>query len=181
MSLTTLFDAKAYMGVKSIVNDPEIERLVRTADGVIQLNAGPALMTGTFVERHPGGRTILLQRYPVTSITSVGSVVGDVSTLYTGLASAYGIIDAASGVIGSPYARGIVEVTYVAGLTQPPAEAVDAALVYVSYKYRRAHGGSEAFTPAGADGSVAPPMGVSALEQQIRLALGSYARGPAVG
>ena len=179
MSLTTLFDAKAYMGVKSIVNDPEIERLIRAADGVIQKYAGPALVSGTFVERHNGNASeVWLHRYPVTAITSVGSVVNGVSTLSA--ASTYWVVNAAQGVIRTPY-TGTVEVTYVAGLAQPPAEAVDAALVYVSYKYRRAHGGSESYTPAGNDGSIAPPVGVGTIEQQISFALGSYARGPAVG
>lgn len=180
MPLTTVAEAKAYMGVSTTAHDAEITRLVAQADGVVQSHAGPALQQQTFVERHPGGRLLILRRYPVVSVTSIGQVSGGVSTLHTGPASDYAIINAEVGSIASPFSSGNVEVTYVAGPVTPPPEAVDAALVFVSYKYRRNHGGSESYMPAGVDGGIAPPMGVGALEQQIRLALGPYAEAGAV-
>lgn len=177
MPLTSLPEAKAYMGVTTTANDAEIALLVEQADGVVQNHAGPALQQATFVERHVGGPVVLLHRYPIVSITSVSTVYS--GTVTAADVSSYGIADAELGEIFTPSASR-VEVTYVAGFATPPAEAVDAALLFVSYKYRRNHGGSETYMPAGADSGIAPPMGVGALEQQIRLALGSYARGPSV-
>lgn len=179
MALVTLAEAKSYMGVSTAAHDAEITRLIAQADGVVQEMAGPAVQRATFVERYSGGSTILLARYPVVSVTSVGQVVNGVTTLATD-PSRYAIINASIGQIASPFGSGNVEVTYVAGPLTPPAEAVDAALVFISYKYRRNHGGSESYMPAGVDGGIAPPMGVTALHQQMRLALGSYARGTSV-
>ena len=182
MALTTLLDAKTYLGFPNPAtphgHDAEIERYVAQADGVIQTHAGPAVQRATFVERYlANGPTLLLDRYPVVSVTSIGSVAGDVSTLYTGAASDYAVVNAEIGRISTPYSSGQVEVTYAAGLATPPAEAVDAALLFISYKYRRNHGGSETYMPSGVDSGIAPPMGVTALKQQIRLALGEYAKG----
>lgn len=174
MALTTLAEAKIYMDVKTSAHDGEITRLVAQADGVVQHLAGPALQRATFVERYAGGPTVLLDRYPVVSLTSVAAITRGVA----GTADTTGyIVDASSGLIAPPFTSGQIEVTYLAGPLNPPAEAVDAALVFISYKYRRNHGGSESYMPAGPDGAVAPPMGVDALHRQIRLALGSYARG----
>lgn len=176
MSLTTLAEAKAYMSVKSGDHDAEIARLVAQADGVVQNMAVEALQRATFVERHPAASTILLNRCPIVSLTSVSLVTRGVvgAAVTTGF-----VLDAST--ISSPFAYSTVEVTYVAGPLVAPPEAVDAALVFVSYKYRRNHGGSESYMPAGVDGGIAPPMGVGALEQQIRLALGQYARGALIG
>lgn len=179
--LVTLAEAKAYMGVTTSAHDVEIGRLVAQADGVVQNLAGPTLLRSTETERYAARRTLLLRRYPVVSVTAVASIVGGISTAYTGPATDYAVIDPDLGEISSPFAGGSVDVTYTAGLPEAPAEAVDAALVFVSYKYRRNHGGSESYMPAGQDSGIAPPMGVTALRDQIRLALGPYARGPSVG
>jgi hypothetical protein len=167
------------MGVTSTAHDAEITRLCSQSLGVVENMAGPALERRQFTERYAGGRSLLLRRYPVVSVESIGSVVNGVSTLATDPTS-YAIINGEMGSIGSPYAYGTVEVTYTAGLAVVPDEAVDAALVFVSYKYRRNHGGSESYMPAGVDGGIAPPMGTTALREQVRLALGPYARGPVV-
>lgn len=173
MPLTTLAEAKTYMGVTTASHDAEITRLINQADGVVQEMAGPALQRVTFVERHSGGPTLLLGRYPIVSLTSVATVArGIVGT--PNVTDGY-VLD--SNRIVSPFGEAQVEVTYVAGPLTPPAEAVDAALVFISYKYRRNHGGSESYMPSGVDGGIAAPMGVTTLHQQIRLALGSYARG----
>ena len=88
------------------------------------------------------------------------------------------LINAAIGKVRLAYPEGtLVEFAYTAGLPAVPDEAIDAALVFISYKYRRNHGGSATYMPAGADASIAPPMGVAALKEQMRLALGSYAKG----
>jgi hypothetical protein len=176
--LVTLAEAKTYMGLTSVEHDDEINRYIAQADGVIQSHAGPAIQRDTFVERYSARRDLLLNRYPVESITSIGTVGSD--GLVTPLdASSYHILDARMGKL-SLFSYGLVEVTYVAGSLTPPAEAVDAALVFISYKYRRNHGGSESYMPAGQDAGISPPMGVDALTRQIRLALGDYARGPSV-
>lgn len=176
MALVTLPAAKLYMGVTSNTHDAEITRLCRQSLGVVENIAGPALVRRQFTERHDGRSTLLLDRYPVLSVESVGSVAGGGVTLSTSTAS-FAVIDGAVGRIASPFGYGTVEVTYTAGLATVPDEAVDAALVFVSYKYRRNHGGSESYMPAGVDGGTAPPMGTRALRDQIRLALGPYACG----
>jgi hypothetical protein len=178
-SLVTLAEAKTYMGVTSAAHDVEITRYCGQALGVVENMAGPALVRRSFTERYDGGRSLLLHRYPVVSVQSGGSVVNGAVTLATGLTS-YAVIDGTIGRVGSPFGYGTVEVTYTAGLEVVPDEAVDAALVFVSYKYRRNHGGSESYMPAGVDGGIAPPMGTKALRDQIRLALGPYARGVTV-
>ena len=173
MSLTTLAEAKSYMDVKTSAHDLEIVRLCAASLGVVENLAGPALVRRTFAaERYTAsGSTLLLRRYPVVSVTSVGSLnsLGAITLAQSG----FYVID--GNRIASPYGYGTVEVTYVAGLPAVPDEAVDAALIYVSYKYRRNHGGSESYMPAGVDGGIAPPMGVDALHRQIALALGGYA------
>lgn len=187
MALTTLAEAKAYMGVTSAAHDAEITRLVEQADDVVLDLAGesPYSVSGTENVRSSGG-VLLLSRYPVTAVTSLGSYTGSYGDPYQGgylssydgdLTTGAPIINGAAGIIQSPYADGTwVSITYTAGLAAVPAAFVDAALVFVSYKYRRNHGGSESYMPSGVDGSVAPPMGTSALREQIRLALGRYAR-----
>lgn len=170
--LVTLTEAREYLGGPSTAHNAEITRYVGASLGVIENMAGPALVRRTFTERVTVGVN-LLRRYPVVSVVSltVGSTVLPAADL-TG-----SVVDGELGSVTLPQAGTVV---YTAGLDPVPDEAVDAALVYISYKYRRNHGGSESYMPAGVDGGVAPPMGTKALHDQIRLALGPYARGPVI-
>lgn len=157
-TLVTLAEAKAYMGVTTSAHDTEIARLVAQAGGVVQNLAGPTPLIATFNDPVVGG---LLPHYPIVSVTAL-----DVT-----------VVNASIGQVRTS----ATEVTYTAGLSStPPPEFVDAALLFISYKYRRNHGGSESYMPAGQDSGIAPPMGVTALYQQIRLALGEHAKGATV-
>lgn len=173
MALVTLAQVKTYMGLTSTANDDELNRLIGAATGGVELMSWATLERRTFTaERVTVGA---LLRAPLVSISAFGLVgYNGVVTAYTD-PTGYSIINPAAGTINYPYTTGTVEVTYIAGLATVPDEAADAALVWISYKYRRNHGGSETFMPAGVDGSVAPPMGTTALGQQVRLALGQYA------
>lgn len=175
-ALVTLAEAKAYMGVTANTHDAEITRLCNASLGAVELVAGPALVRRQFVETYiaSGSGQLLLNRYPIVSLFSVASVVAGVVTVSPSPAT---IADPDLGRIDSPFSYGTVRVTYTAGLSPTPDEAVDAALIYVSYKYRRNHGGSESYMPAGVDGGIAPPMGTRALGEQMRLALGQFAGG----
>ncbi len=153
--LVTLDEAKAYMGVEITADDVEILRLCSSATDVVQSHAGPTPFLGTYTETVAPGVALVRHR-PLVSVQTADAEI---------VSSDAGTIRSYGG-----------EVTYTAGLESVPDAYVDAALVFISYKYRRNRGGSESYMPAGADGGIAPPMGVSALEQQIRLALGPYAR-----
>ena len=134
----------------------EVERYCAAALDVVQNLCGQTLIRQTFTEDVCG--TKLLKHWPVVSATlndTVLTVTGDTVTGYG-------------------------TVVYTAGLPEIPVQAVDAALIYVGYRYRRNHGGSESFMPAGVDGAINMPMGIKTLTDQMRFALGSYARGPSV-
>lgn len=158
MALVTVDEVKEHMGLTTAEHDAELLRLCNTASVVVQEHAGPTLEQGTFTETSCGGR-VLLQHRPVVSVVD-GTVV-----------------DGGVGYADLP--AGATSVTYTAGLSEVPEEAVDAALLYVSWRYRRNHGGSETYMPAAYDGVA--PMGTAAIGALIRQALGPLARGPRVG
>lgn len=175
MPLTSLAEAKAYMGVTTIEHDVEITRLVSQADDVVQEWAGPTAIRATYVDEVTVRGPLLLPRYPVVSVTSVETFNGTGFTTDTTPAAVF------DGNVTTTYRYGSrLRITYVAGLAAIPAAYVDAALVWISYKYRRNHGGSETYMPSGVDGSISPPMGTRAVRDQIVAALGPYARGPVI-
>lgn len=183
MALVTLPQAKRFLDFDDPEaahrHDEELERYCRQADGVVQKVAKQTLVSDTYVDRVDAlGGEVLLPRTPVVSITSWSTVGYDGTALDTAVGG--GLLDAEHGRARLGSAFGPVEVTYVAGLEEVPDEAVDAALLFVSYKYRRNHGGAEGFQLAGADAVTPNPMSANALRQQLALALGPYAALPAI-
>lgn len=175
MALVTLTQVKTYMGLSltSTANDDELNRLIASATAGVEVYSWATLTQRTFTERFVSRGQVLL-RSPLVSVQSFGLVGYDGVVTAYGTPAGYAVIDGSVGLIRSPYSSGTVEVAYTAGLSTVPDEAVDAALVWISYKYRRNHGGTETFMPSG-DNTVAAPMGTRALAEQVRLALGQYA------
>lgn len=176
--LVSIEQVQTYLDLPGGVHEDELRRLIAQATGVVQMHAGPTLIAGTFVDTVEvrGGRAVL-PHWPILAPAPTATYLD-----FRGepVAVTVHVLDASIGLVSVAGRRERVTVTYAAGLDEVPAEAEDAALVFIAYKYRRNHGGSESYLPAGVDAQVVTPMGTKTLADQLALALGEYARGPLV-
>lgn len=164
--IVSIHDVRTITGLTDATKDREQVELISAAVPVIEDWVGPILprtVTETPVE------SVLSQR-PVLAVTSVTKGGSAVTTPYT--------LNGPAGLVtGLP--TGTV-VTYTAGYRPIPSNIRRAVLRWVAWSWRRDHGGSETYLPAGDDATPIAP-GVGGIEREIWHILGPYRRGPHVG
>jgi hypothetical protein len=159
MSLDTLANVKARLGVTTSADDTLLGLLQASADTVVANYCNRDFEGGTFTEYFPGGSEFLpLKNFPVTAVTSVkvdpAHAFGADTVV---LATAY-VVHAERGVIqalGGPFlpvehsglvneeVRGwaagprAVQVVYSTATGQVPADVMEAYARLVGYWYRR--------------------------------------------
>ncbi len=137
MSLTTLQNVKAFKDVTGTTHDSELQRLILAVDKFVENYCGRKLEQATMTEYyspHTGQTHLLLQRYPVSSITALYDdplrSYGD-DTLIA--ADQYGLEDAEGGILrlyDAEFTGGIrtVKVVYVGGYNPIPGDLEQAAI-----------------------------------------------------
>jgi hypothetical protein len=152
MSLDTLSNVKARLGITTSADDALLGVLQDTADAWISEHCQREFAGGTFTEYHSGSAVIFLRNFPVESVTSVKADAGygfGVSTVMP--ASAY-VVHPERGVIVSlfgPFApRALerippwgwsprtVQVVYSTATSAVPADVKQAYALLVGHWYR---------------------------------------------
>ena len=179
MALLTLTEAKEALNITGSVQDNEVAAYLEAAVSMIESRIGPVdPATFTEVARVNGSGTILLQQYPVISVTSIAGVLN--SSIPYLIADMY--VDSELGVV-QRLDRGAIRsdaytVTYVAGRTVVPARIKQAARILVQHLWstQRGSGGG------AARGSNEPPAGVGySMPNRVLEMLVSDLKPPRVG
>lgn len=163
----SLDDVKAELNIDAddTSQDVELTGVIDRAVEVIGNIVGPVTPT-VYSEWHDGGQaTVLLDRYPVTAVTTVSEYTPTVQALAaepldtTATFTGYGYtVDLATGVLtrtsgGLPYRFcGRVLVLYTAGRTAVPASIRGAALELVRHLWETQRGDGPGLPDAGYDG-----------------------------
>jgi len=139
LAFVSLWDAKARLGIEQTdtTHDEELRPFIATMCAVVEGIVGP-VSRRSVTETHDGTAMILLRSWPVVSVTQVA----ENGTVLT--SDAYAVTD--TGLLRrkrSAYKAGQwtegddnITVTYVAGRTQVPVEAHEAALELLRLHYR---------------------------------------------
>lgn len=163
--LVSLDRVKTHLGLENTTrHDAELVDLIESCTPVIEELAGP-VFPRTVTEPLRGN---VLRFAPVMSVLSVsnGGVTVDPASY---------VLDGPAGLFDLTVWSRDVTVTYVAGRATVPANIRRAALRWISWSWRRDHGGSESYMPAGDD--AVPGLGVVGIEKELRHILGPDLRG----
>jgi hypothetical protein len=160
MSLDTLANVKARLGVTTSADDTLLGLLQNSADKYVSDWCGRDFGGGTYTEYHPGGSEFIhLRNFPVQSVTSVNVDPGYVFAAATVVSSTSYVVHLERGVIQSlvgPFApdperqglinqsvarwtRGprVVQVVYVVATAAAPDDVLEAYAQLVGHWYRR--------------------------------------------
>jgi Phage gp6-like head-tail connector protein len=160
MSLDTLANVKARLGITTSADDTLLGLLQTSADKYVSDWCGRDFGGGTYTEYHPGGSEFLhLRNFPVQSVTSVNVDPGYVFAAGTLVSSTAYVVHLERGVIQSlvgPFApdperqglinqsvarwtRGprVVQVVYVVAAAAAPDDVLEAYAQLVGHWYRR--------------------------------------------
>jgi uncharacterized phiE125 gp8 family phage protein len=138
--LTTLANAKAWLGIANTNEDTLLTRLVTAASQFIQTWLNRDLLSQSYSEIRDGhgGPTLVFRDYPVTAVSSVQ--VDGYSIPLAGSVLEYGYWFSPTVVTlrGYLFNRGIANVvlSYQAGFSSTPPEIEQACLELVGVKYR---------------------------------------------
>ena len=139
--LTTLANAKQWLGITSSADDALLTRLISAASDYIQtwLNRTIASQAYSEVRDGPGGSRLMFSNYPVTAVASVKvdgiTVPQSTTVLVPGWVSS-GTSLAMRG--GWAFSSGLqnVEISYTAGFAIVPNEIEQAAIELVGLRYK---------------------------------------------
>lgn len=139
--------------------DQEIQGFIRSITEVCEKYVG-ALARTTHVERHRGGRGMVLLHSPVLSLTSVAAIEtngADQAVADLDLDQPTGIVQRKDG----GWMRGPYRVTYVAGQTSIPAHVRQAALIILQHMWETQRGTMGGVRVGGSDEVYDPRFGFS--------------------
>ena len=160
MSLDTLANVKARLGITTSADDSLLTLFQDSADKAIELACNRDFVGGTYTEYHPGGSEFIhLRNYPVTGITSVkvdptygfGAETLVAASAYT-LHVDWGVLQSligpflphlGLGLVNAElriWTRGprIVQVVYTTATSQVPGDVKEAYARLIGLWYRRA-------------------------------------------
>lgn len=152
MSVVPLAEAKTHLNFRSDTDDVELQAFLDDAETVLTRHVGP-LAQRTVTERHNGGAdAVLLQQWPVVSVTSVTYATGG------SIPVTADDLDAEAGILHLPFApaygkRSLI-VTYQAGRTTLPGDLRRAVLELTRHLWRTQRGSApsrrdpDAFDPS---------------------------------
>jgi hypothetical protein len=159
MSLDTLANVKARLGITTSADDTLLGLLQNSADAWVSNHCGRDFGGGTYTEYHPGGSEFIhLRNFPVQSVTSVNFDPGYVFGSGTILSSTSYVVHTDRGVIQSlvgPFAprvdrQGLVnrhvynwtkgprvlQVIYTVAAAAPPDDLLGAYALLIGHWYR---------------------------------------------
>lgn len=159
--IVSLADAKEQLNIDATDSDydNEIAGFVRSITEVCEKHVG-ALARTTHVERHRGGRGMVLLHSPVLSLTSVVAI----ETAGTDQAVADLDLDQPTGVVtrkDGGTMKGPLRVTYTAGQTSIPAHVRQAALIVLQHMWETQRGQMGGVRVGGSDEAYDPRFGFS--------------------
>lgn len=143
--LTTLANAKAWLGLSTAVSDDLLARLITACSTFVQSWLSRTIRQQTYTETRngTGGNRLLLLNSPVTAVSSVavdGIAIPARGPLAAGGRYGYVFDDIGLTFAGGCFPRGVanVDVTYVAGypVTPPDIEQACIDLIGDWFKYR---------------------------------------------
>jgi hypothetical protein len=136
-SIISLADFKAQANMEFPDDDEELRPYLEAATGVVERYLKKAVVRRSITETHTvRGGPLALNWTPVQSLTTVATTDGTTTWDVSGLTvSSAGIVSPASGSIS-----GEVEVTYVAGMGEVPAEYILAALIIAQHLWETQRG-----------------------------------------
>lgn len=174
-SLVTVDEALAHLRASDIIVGEDqldyLQWLCFVATEAIELDLGRVLVPQTVVEIHNGGGSIVLDKSPVLSITSVMES-GYALTTSDYLVDSAGILYRGTSTYVHAFSRGVqnVVVTYRAGYNNPPRVARKVALNFVQGAWQ---GAQQAPHPALQDYNSEPDLG-PAIAQLLPLERSAY-------
>lgn len=127
MSAVSLDDVKTFLNITDTASEDELIAMLDRAEAILAARVGPLEPTTVTGEVHTGPGPLVLKRYPVISVESVGSYYGDPVTDFQ--------VDADSGVVYGYFSctfRGTT-VTYTAGRKYLSADLQEAVLELVKH------------------------------------------------
>ena len=147
-SIISLADFKAQANMEFPDDDEELRPYLEAATGVVERYLKKAVVRRTITETHTvRGGPLVLNWTPVMSLTAVATSDGATTWDVSGLTvSSAGVVIPSSGLIG-----GEVEVTYVAGMAEIPAEWILAALIICQHLWETQRGQSGGPVAGGLD------------------------------
>ncbi len=133
--LTTLENAKQYLGLTAAADDTLLGRLITAASAWIKSFLNRDVLETAYLDTFDGTGTpkLMLPQYPITSLTSVtvDGVAVDLATLVFRGA----VLTRTDGAI-FPMGYGNVAVSYKAGFTAIPADIEQACVEIVGWNYK---------------------------------------------
>jgi hypothetical protein len=139
--------------------DEEIQGFARSITEVCERHVG-ALARTTRVEKHRGGRAVVLMHSPVLTLTSVVAI----ETSGTDQSVADLDLDQPTGIVtrkDGRYMQGPFRVTYVSGQTSIPAHVRQAALIILQHMWETQRGTTGGVRVGGSDEAYDPRFGFS--------------------
>lgn len=166
MSLLTLELAKEQLEITSSDSDQTIQLWMDAATSAVGKALGRVVDEAEFtdeVDLGSGTSSFMLSNVPVIEITSAASVDGSATYDPAGLH-----VNAASGAVSGPTMRGVVAVTYTAGVVSPPANWTVAGLIILQHLWETRRG---TMGPTmGGDGEVyMPQLGYAVPRRAVEL------------
>lgn len=186
--LVSLAQMRNQLKIVGTGDDEDLRTYIESATNAVELIRGEAVVKRSFTEEHrfptffrgfgqvdgsmstsptTQRRQMALNKWPVTSLTSVARVDGtmtwDVSLLHVEAAS--GVVD----VLYGPSFAGQITVTYKAGYQVIPAEFGLAAAMIVEHLWQTRRGRSGVPSPGGLDTSPVPGLGYAVPNRAIEL------------
>ena len=138
--LTTLANAKAWLGIAGTTDDPLLTRLVSGASQFIQAWLNRQLLSASYSEVRDGhgGAALVFGNYPVSAVSSVLIDSISIPTAVNITDSGYRFTATKIMLAGYVFSRGQGNVTlgYTAGYSSIPPEIEQACLELVGFKYR---------------------------------------------
>lgn len=159
--IVSLADAKKQLNIDATDtdDDEEIQGFIRSITEVCEKHVG-ALARTTHVERHRGGRGMVLLHSPVLSLTSVVAI----ETPGTDQEVADLDLDQPTGIVtrkDGGTMKGPFRVTYTAGQTSIPAHVRQAALIILQHMWETQRGQMGGVRVGGSDEAYDPRFGFS--------------------
>lgn len=143
--IISLDEARAQLNVTGSTGDAELEEYLQVTTDIVENIIGPVSNLDVVEEIHPAGRSILLNKLPVVSITSITPVDLNTGIVYSAVDY---VLNKKAGIITRPYGAYFgspVTVAYVAGRSnQTPEAAIMAAKIIIQHLYR-----SQQLRPSG--------------------------------
>lgn len=134
VDLVLLAEAKAQLDKSSNVDDDELMGFISAATEVVESYVG-VVIEKDFIERHPEGRTILIRKPPILTLTTIepwltAGTTYDVSDV---------TFEAETGIVerldGKPFTGGPFRVAYSAGRDDVPPNIRLAALIIIAHMW----------------------------------------------